>query len=402
MPYTYSATIKNRVAERIGVRGLAVKVGEIDVSDYNSSLDPILEISKGFREVYAVTLGGFSDNGYAVAWDISNKSVKAFYPIAAEALAFTGTDEPAELIVEEVQVVSGDEATLDNLPAYIVAIDVTAGNVTGPFHAIPVGETPLTLECAVNFASGLLTFVSSDTVTSVSVTYFPQRAGTWTDPAHLVIDEAVTAAAAKANLNDQALCVQYVYNNTDSVRCVLEPSDEAPSATHTAVIDIDDGSNGTTIDSNAADESNSLKVTYIKLSALESVSDSIGDAEISLSGDPEQWDFIEEGNFPRLVVPGFGTQFVGETGASANVEMAWSGPSRSAGAGVPVWKPGKNQIITQESTAVGTTAMQFFQLPLDSGPTPAGAIGAVTAAAAQEVANGVDIGVVTFTAWGRI
>ena len=388
---TYAGTVTNstRIVRRMAP-GFGFIFGSYDLTTYSQTGVEITGITGYFKTDPVVIPNAVSDNKYEVRWDATDKCFHAYYPVSAF------TPKPA-LIVEEAVVVTTHIGTLTELPAYIVAIDVTAGTTTGPFHAIPTGETPLTVECAVTFTTGTLTFVSTDAVTAVRVTYFPQRNGTMFDSANLVVDEAVVAAAAKTEFANRAFAVQYVYDNTDNVRVALEPVGEAPSATHTGVIDITNATPTTDIDSHTDDEGNSLKVTYLKYSGLDDAQQAINDADITLSGtNPEQFDFNNVGLYHGLVVPGLGTQLVGEATAT-NVELIWSGPSATTAAGVPTWHPALNTIRTEEGTVVTTTAIPYFIV--DSGVM---APEAVDTAAGTEVASDVDVGAFQFIAFGVV
>jgi hypothetical protein len=288
-------------------------------------------------------------DGYSFEYDYDNNLLKAY------------NLEP-DLIVEEVVAINEttDSGTLTQLPLYITSIVVTAGTATGPFNVIPTGETPLTLQCAVTFTSGLLQFVAADDVTSVRVTYIPQKADGPLSVNSLTVDETAIASAATVNLAARAIAVQYVWNDTNGVLCALEPVGEAPSGTNTAVVDITSGSD-TAIDTNSTDDGDTLKITYLQYAAFPSEC-AIEDADITLSGtNPEQYSFSIAGGYNGLVVPGLGTHLVGEATAT-NVELIWGGPSDTTGAGVPIWNPLQNQVQTEEGTVVTTLAIPWFVL----------------------------------------
>ena len=283
--------------------------------------------------------------GYIPEWDKTNNKLKLLTP---------GVD----LIVEEVVTIASHVGTLKHKPFYILAVESTATTTTGPFSVIPAGETPLTVQCAVNFATGGLTFVSTDLVTSVRVTYIPLHETGPFSSSNLVIDEAVVAAIAKTDLAYQAAAVQYVWDDTDTIIAALEPVGEAPSATHTAVVDIDDGSNDTNIDSHTDDEGNSLKVTYIKYGTFPPYC-LLGDGDLTLAS--EIYNFTTN-HYNYLAIPGLGTACIGEATAD-NVALIWSGPSSSKAAGVPVLDLELNQWSIDESSAVTTLAVPVIFMP---------------------------------------
>lgn len=328
-------------------------------------------------------------NGYVYKYDKTNHKLR-IYQSASEAAhtpIFTGTAKKPLFVSEEVQAISTHVGTLTYVPFYIVTIEVTAGGTTGTCNIVPVGETPATTECAVNLLTGGLTFAAADAVTSVRVSYVPlQLAGPFVE-ANRVVDEAVVAAAAKTDLAAQACAVQYVYDTTDSAIVTYEQVGAAPSATHICVIDIDDGSDDTNIDSHADDEGNALVVTYIKYSALKA-EECIGDADITLTS--EAYDFTGTANYRALVLPGLGTQWVGEeAGTTGHVGM-WAGANGTAGAAVATINAHTNHVLTNDGTAV--TILSIPWIVLDESvivnETPAGtnaAIGADAASAMVEV-----------------
>jgi hypothetical protein len=299
---------------------------------------------------YLRVLDGGNANGVVWKYDYTNKTLRAYTP-------------GPKLIVEEVLTVASSVGTLAYTPAYIVAVDVTAGTTTGGFHVIPTGETPLTREVAVTLTSGLCTFVSTDAVTSARITYVPLRTGGYFIEANRVIDEVVVAAAAKTNLANRACLVQYVWDNTDNILNVPEPVGEAPTATHNCVIDMTNGSNTTDIDSHADDEGNSLKVTYWKHAALPHSALYIDDADVTLT--TEAFNFhTGTGTRSYVVMPGLGTYLVGEETAT-NVTDKWAGPSVTASTTQAQWNPIANTITTDHATAITTTAIPYLILDTD-------------------------------------
>lgn len=309
-----------------------------------------------------------SQSGYEFDYDRTNNKIKAF----------TGGKT---LIVEEVVTIASHIGNLVHKPFYIMSIDVTAGGTTGPFNAIPTGETPLTVECAVDFPTGGLTFVSTDTVTSVKVTYIPLHETGPFSSDNLVIDEAVVASASKTDLAFQAAAVQYVYDGTDGNRMVLESVGLAPSAAKSVVIDIDDGSDDTNIDAHATDAGTILKVTYIKYGTFKPYA-LLGDGDVTMASEIYNWTL---NHYRSLALPGLGTQLVAETNASgATVELIWSGPSRSVGSAVPVLDFELNLWSTNEGTALTDFTMPIILLNSDEIPS-----------ARLEVASATDLSALT-------
>lgn len=316
---------------------------------------------------------------------IENKSGHVFEFDYANKKVLVKRKKPL-LVVEEVVTVASNAGTLKHLPLYIAAVQVTAGTTTGAFKVIPKGETPLTTQVAVDFTTGGLTFLGTDAVTSAKVTYLPKQDNGYLSS--VTVDETVTASASKADLAARAALVQYVWDDTDGVLCTLEPSGEAPSATHKAVVDIND-SGDTSIDSHADDATNTLKVTYVPYDQIPADC-FIDDTDVALSS--EAYNFDADGGYRALIVPGLGCVLVGETGAAANQEAVWEGPSGTAANNVAKWDPKLNYILTDQTTAMATTAIPWLVLdPLQIGE------------GFGEAPNGEDLSAltgVTFLAWG--
>lgn len=282
--------------------------------------------------------------GYEFEYDRTNNKIKAYKP-------------GQTLIVEEVATIASNVGTLAHKPFYIMAIEVTAGSTTGPFNAIPTGETPLTTECAVDFPTGGLTFVTADAVTAIRVTYIPLHETGPFSSSNLVIDEEMTASASSVALANQAAAVQYVYDGTDGNRMLLESVGLQPSAAKSAVVDIDAGSDDTKIDAHATDAGTTFLITYIKYGTFKSYSQ-LGDSDLTMAS--EIYNFTLN-NYRGLAIPGLGTQLVAETsGSAATVELIWSGPSASVGAAVPTLDIEKNLWSTNEGTALTDFTMPII------------------------------------------
>lgn len=284
---------------------------------------------------------------------------------------FTGTAEPPALVVEEAVTVTTNVGTLAHVPLYIVAVQATAGSTTGAFSVIPTGETPLTKQVAVTFTTGAMTFLSTDAVTAAKVTYIPKRGSGYLST--VTVDESRTASASKVNLVARAGLVQYVWDDTDGVLVNLEQPGTAPSATHYCTVDILDTAD-TSIDSHADDAGNTLKVTYVPFTQIPPGC-FVDDTDITLSS--EAWNFTGDpgvAGYNNLVVPGFGVNAIGETGAAARAAAIWEGPTGTAGALVATWNPATNSLLTNNDTAITILSMPWMildQLQLTP-KTPAG------------------------------
>lgn len=361
-------------------RNLSVFDGSIAFdSSYPTGGESASDISANFSTLTSIVFD--NEDGYSFEYDKTNNKIKAYLhqtrPI---------------LVQEEAVTVASNVGTLAYPPLYIIAVQVTATTTTGAYNVIPAGETPLTKQVAVNFTTGGLTFKSTDVVTAVKITYIPQQLSGPLSDSSLVVDEAVTASASKVELANRAIAVQYVWDDIDGVLDALEPVGEAPSATHTAVIDITNATPTTDIDSHADDAGNTLKVTYLKYAGI-GAPFAINDTDTSLTS--EAYDFTATGKYHAMVVPGLGTQVVGEQGDAGNGSATWEHAiSGTAAAGVATWDPRINYLLTNESTALVTLAMPFFILDEALMYSPG---------TGMEVPNGTDlsgIGAVRFLAIG--
>lgn len=272
---------------------------------------------------------------------------------------FIVTEPQAMLIVEEALTVSGDTCTLGKLPAYVLAVEVTAGGTTGVFRIIPTGKTPVTTQVALNFTTGALSFLAADAVTAVRVTYIPMGVGPFIE-ANRVVDEAVTLATAGVNLANRAALIQYVWNDTATGANrlpAIQPVGEAPS-TNQIAIDIVNAGN-TKITPNSAQNTNSALVTYWKYTNFAKYGWT-DQADIAVSSNAVL--FGEVLDLSGLFIPAFGQVIVGETGANANLQAVLAGPSGTLAANVATLDPAKNALNLYSSDSYGTIEMPYFVL----------------------------------------
>lgn len=336
------------------------------------------------------------EDGYTFDYDLTNTKLKVQYGGASASAP--GLNSAPALQVEETQAIASNTGSLTHNPAYIIAVEVTAGSTTGAFNVIPNGQTPATTEVAVNFADGTLTFAAGDAVTSVDVTYIRQQASGLFDGSGLLA-ETIVAASGGTNTNDRYAAVQYVYDITGGTLLTPVPVGEAPGVGEFA-IDINNSGN-TTIATNAGIDGNTLSVSGLDFARLPSVDMFIDDDDITLAS--EAYNFTGNGNYNQLVIPGLGTQLVGEETGAGNENASWVGPNGTAANGVAQFNPALNAILTANSNAFVTTAISWLVIP--SWTLVNSVVTAVSAAAAGEVANGTDLSsalnVVECIAFGR-
>lgn len=76
--YAATVTTNFRKSIRIG-ENLSLIAGTVDITNYNTTLAAIANITKHFKSVLAVILSPVSDNGYSGAWVAASSSIKCFY-----------------------------------------------------------------------------------------------------------------------------------------------------------------------------------------------------------------------------------------------------------------------------------------------------------------------------------
>lgn len=266
----------------------------------------------------------------------------------------------APLVIEEVVTVTSNVGRLASIPGPILGIQVLAGSVTGAFRQIPVGKTPATTQVAVNMATGTLTFLTGDAVTSVAVTYIPLGVGNFTQ-ANLVVDEAVTLATAGVNLANRAAYILYVWNDTDTTHLPqIFPVGEAP-ATHQIAIDINN-TGATTITPNSAQNTNSALVTYFKYDATWISKHSWTDqVDIAVTSDAIALNEVLD--ISTIWIPGYGQVIVGETSSgTTNKQAVIQGPRGAVAANVCTFDPLKGALAFLSGDAYATIEMPYMLL----------------------------------------
>lgn len=263
-----------------------------------------------------------------------------------------------DMVIEEVVTVASNLGTLANVPAYILAVQATAGSVTGAFKTIPTGATPLTKQVAVTFPTGGLTFLGTDAVTAAKVTYIPMGIGPFI-PANQVIDELVTLNSSGVNLANQASLVQYVYDALDvsNPRPAIINAAGSP-ATHQIAINLDNSTN-TTLTSNAAQSGHAgAKVTYWKRSAFGAPLGYTAQANIAVSSNAIKLSTVL--GIYGIFVPCFGEVLVGLTAGPAFVEEVMEGPSGSVAANVAVYNPALQKLSFNAGDSLANIEAAFI------------------------------------------
>lgn len=359
-------------------------------SSYPAGGESLVPADLGLHAIRSLDVDPVS--GYAFTYNYTTQKVLAY--TASGYTPSNANNMVAPLIVEEAVTVASNTGTLSRVPGYIIAVEVTAGSVTGAFRVIPVGKTPTTTMVAVDLTTGVMTFLAADAVTAARVTYIPLGVGPFIS-SNRVVDESHALASAGRNLANQAALIQYVWNNTASAANrlpAIQPVGEAPGANQIAIDLIN--TNDTTITCNAAQNTDAGLVTYWKKSAFTAAHGFTDQGDITVTSDavviPEALDL--SGTF----VPCFGNVVVGETGAAANKQAVLLGPSGSVAANVGVYDPAKSTISLANGDGYGTLELAYLVL------NPAILPPLNIASAATEVYAGTNLSTVVarFRAWG--
>ena len=80
--YAAAVTSEMRKAQKIS-NSLYAYHGQVNLTNYNSTLAEITGITGKFRKDPTVVMSGISESGYLCHWDPTSKSIKAFYPVTA-------------------------------------------------------------------------------------------------------------------------------------------------------------------------------------------------------------------------------------------------------------------------------------------------------------------------------
>lgn len=135
--YAATVTLDTPKALRMGSTRYGVLFGQVDVTNYNTSLEEVAGITGKFRSAPRVMLGGLSSNGYVVKWDRTSKSVKAYRvpTITASSSAptiTTGTDAG----VTEPMYTNGGALTQTTGAAGITGVQAPTITVSGSGAAL--------------------------------------------------------------------------------------------------------------------------------------------------------------------------------------------------------------------------------------------------------------------------
>jgi hypothetical protein len=110
--YAETVTLDHRKAINLG-GSMAVLSGRCNITNYNTTVAEITDITGHFQNDPVVICSGVSESGYLVHWDRTDKGFKAFYPTiasdqtpTADIVAAAGTEVVNDVDIGEVQFVA--------------------------------------------------------------------------------------------------------------------------------------------------------------------------------------------------------------------------------------------------------------------------------------------------------
>mgnify|MGYP001589643368 CR=1 FL=1 len=324
-------------------------------------------------------------SGYSFGYNPTTKKLQVFRPGPVVVTEATGT------------FTAGVAYTLKKIPGYILAIRGTAGS-TGVKRIIPSTKTPGANQVAVNWTTGVMTWGDA-AITAATIVYVPRGVPGFTTDL-LVVEESVTVGPPSAvqvgTLANRAAAICAVWNNEDDTLMTYVPVGETPTGSSVA-IDINNSGNTiiTVPAATISDGAAKLIVTYLKFTGnpltaglnwrdqadWTVTSDTVG------PGTDAAWDVA------GLVIPGFGQQIVGETGAAANLQAILVDAAGATAANVAVWDPSRNTISFLNADSYVTIEIPLLYFSAEM-------FGTIT----EEVPDGTDLSflsAIRFVAEGR-
>ncbi|MAH50913.1 hypothetical protein CMI37_34170 [Candidatus Pacearchaeota archaeon] len=141
--YAETVTLDHRKAIKLG-GSLAVLTGRCNITNYNTTVAEITDITGHFQNDPIVICSGVSESGYLVHWDRTNKGFKAFYPTIAAAA------HDHDFVVGSGTIGSNMEIGLD--------VDTDSGKVEGgtgiTAERTLSANTPVATDGAITAAAG--------------------------------------------------------------------------------------------------------------------------------------------------------------------------------------------------------------------------------------------------------
>ena len=305
------------------------------------------------------------ETGYNFKWDRTNEKI----------IVRSNANIP-QLVVDETVTFAANVGTLKYAPAYIVSVVAGTAQV---YQIIPDAESAANnVSVQVNWTTGVITEHATESNTTLLVTYFPQRPGTFFSKENLVIDEVVRADTDPVNLDNKAAAIQYVYGTTDTLLTAYDTPGDAPDS-GSVTIDMDDDNGGTTLLFNAAEANAGNEVfacTYLKAVGLGGDVAFIDDIELDFRNNTAQgFSWILDVNATAgapfgdnaLGVPGYGVNFIGEDGSNVQERAQWSSYLDTAADGTIIWNPRANTALGAQTGTLDNSQLSWLKVQSDTG-----------------------------------
>ena len=332
------------------------------IPDYASGGESLTPNMLGLGQFVGDVVLPQGENGLLYHWDRTNQKIVVM------------AQNIPQLIVDEIVTMTSDAGTLAYPPAYIVSI--VEGGTSQVYRIVGSGKVAVDNESvAVNFVTGGIVNIVADAPANLYVTYFPQRPGTFFSKENLVIDEVIVPSATPVNLDSQAAAIQYVAGDTSPILFEYDTPGDAPDS-GSVTIDMDDGSDGTTLDFHTDEVSSeaTCTVTYLKASGLGGDVSFIDEQELDMTSNTAQgfsWILDTGGPAPfgdtDLAVPGYGVNFVGEDGSDTQERATWSGFMDTAADGIIVWNPRANTTLGAQTGTLENSQISWLKVARDAG-----------------------------------
>lgn len=210
------------------------------------------------------------------------------------------------IIHSEAVTLTSNAGTLAYPPAYIIMAEGTISAAIKPLLVVPHTATPATNQITVNWTTGAVLCLSSDSVSALKITYIPQQSSGFFSLNNMVINEVVTLASAGVNLANRAALISTVYQT--AATAAAQTFSHAAGSANLCIVDIVN-STATTLTSTSND-GKAATCTYLKYSGLPNPNAVfIDQASQSLTSQVYTWGLTTTAK-GSMMIPGFGNQMV--------------------------------------------------------------------------------------------
>jgi hypothetical protein len=336
-------------------------------SSYLALGEPLTARQLGLRSVNDVQVLQPGAGGLSFVYDSVNGKLKA--------LRGSGN-----LLVTEATgtFTAGAAYTLRQTPGYILSVRGTAGAL-GPKVIIPVGETPAAGQVAINWTTGVCTWGDAAITAALFLYIARGQPGFTTDL--LVVDEAAPIASNVITLVNQAIAVQYVWNDEDNellipvtdnvaltgAQCSANLNNAGASSITVTTGRIADGSTGKT------------KVTYLKRAGhpLQPLDKQDVTVTTNVAGPGTM---AAQLAIPSLAIPGYGVHLaVSDTTGPAQRLVTLQDLNGVSAALSALWNPGQNTFAFNATDSADILEQPFILTDFGGGAT------------AEELPQGTDL-----------